>query len=123
LRQIEADIKKLFSRVNEKTGLKEKETGLAPPSLWDLPADRRRAQEEQTLQVARCTKIISSSDPTSEQQEHQFVINVKQIGKFVVGIGKKVDRSQIEEGMRVGIDRNKYQIQLPLPLKLFDQSI
>ena len=54
------------------------------------------------------------------------MINVKQIGKFVVGLGKKVSPSDIEESMRVGYffkvlfrcDRNKYQIQLPLPPKI-----
>jgi hypothetical protein len=32
-------------------GVKESDTGLAPPNLWDLPADKQRMQEEQPLQV------------------------------------------------------------------------
>lgn len=112
----------LLKRVNEKLGLKESDTGLAPPSLWDLPADKKRLQEEQTLQVARCTKIIKKDAEDGGEPEHQFVINVKQIGKFVVGLGKKVTPSDIEEGMRVGVDRNKYQIQMPLPPKI-DASV
>ena len=46
------------------------------------------------------------------------MINVKQIAKFVVGLGEKVAPADIEEGMRVGVDRNKYQIQIPLPPKI-----
>jgi len=122
-------------------GVKESETGLAPPNLWDLPADRRRTQEEQTLQVARCTKIIvksgngnaaavpqaSNAAPSAPinneannatEEERQYMINVKQIGKFVVGLGKRVGHGDVEEGMRVGVDRAKYQIQQPLPPRI-----
>ncbi|PJF16511.1 26S proteasome subunit P45 [Paramicrosporidium saccamoebae] len=100
--------------------VKESETGLAPPNLWDLPADKRRVQEEQTLQVARCTKLIEkAADPVlGSEAETQYMINVKQIGKFVVGLGKRVAPTDVEEGMRVGVDRNKYQIQIPLPPKI-----
>ncbi|KAF3321639.1 26S protease regulatory subunit 7 [Carex littledalei] len=34
----------------------------------------------------------------------------------------KVSPTDIEEGMRVGVDRNKYQIQIPLPPKI-DPSV
>ncbi|XLU34047.1 hypothetical protein S245_070113, partial [Arachis hypogaea] len=63
--------------------IKESDTGLAAPSQWDL--------------VARCTKIIN---PNSE--DAKYVINVKQIAKFVVGLGDKVSPTDIEEGMCVG---------------------
>jgi len=33
-------------------GIKESDTGLAPPSLWDLPADKQMMQEEQPLSVS-----------------------------------------------------------------------
>lgn len=104
----------MLKRINDKLGVKESETGLAPANLWDLPADKRRVQEEQSLQVARCTKIIEKG----VDEETQYVINVKQYGKFVVGLGKKVAPTDIEEGMRVGVDRQKYQIQIPLPPKI-----
>lgn len=29
-----------MKRVNELTGIKESDTGLAPPALWDLVADK-----------------------------------------------------------------------------------
>merc|ERR1712176_356632 len=37
---------------------------------------------------------------------------------FVVGLGEKVAPTDIEEGMRVGVDRAKYSIQIPLPPKI-----
>lgn len=58
-------------------------------------------------QVARCTKIIN---PNTD--DAKYVINVKQIAKFVVGLGDKVAPTDIEEGMRVGVDRTKYQVSL-----------
>jgi ATP-dependent 26S proteasome regulatory subunit len=36
------------------------------------------------------------------QEDAKYVINVKQIAKFVVGLGDKVSPTDIEEGMRVG---------------------
>lgn len=55
--------------------------------------------EEQPLQVARCTKIILSAD---DPEKAKYVINVKQIAKFVVNLGERVSPTDIEEGMRVG---------------------
>jgi 26S proteasome regulatory subunit T1 len=50
------------------------------------------------------------------------VISVKQIAKFVVGLGQHVAPTDIEEGMRVGVDRTKYFINIPLPPKI-DPSV
>lgn len=145
----------LSFNVNE--GVKESDTGLAPPNLWDIPADRQRMSEEHSLQVARCTKIIPK-DPVlvaaaeavnppggvqgqkGADEQDKYVINIKQIAKFVVGLADRVAPTDIEEGMRVGyvvcftmildafsnghvrVDRNKYQIQIPLPPKI-DPSV
>lgn len=46
------------------------------------------------------------------------MINVRQIAKFVVGLGEKVSPTDVEEGMRVGVDRTKYSVQIPLPPKI-----
>jgi len=47
----------------------------------------------------------------------------QQIAKYVVGLGERVSPTDIEEGMRVGVDRSgKFQIQLPLPPKI-DPSV
>ncbi|KAF3330926.1 26S protease regulatory subunit 7 [Carex littledalei] len=48
--------------------------------------------------------------------------SIVKIIMFVVGLGDKVSPTDIEEGMRVGVDRNKYQIQIPLPPKI-DPSV
>lgn len=76
----------------------ESDTGLAPPHLWDHMADRQRMIEDQPLQVARCTKIIRDE----KEEKSKYVINVKQIAKFVVKLGERVSPTDIEEGMRVG---------------------
>ncbi|RDX89074.1 26S proteasome regulatory subunit 7, partial [Mucuna pruriens] len=117
IKKAEKEIKDMAKKVNDLCGIKESDTGLAAPSQWDLVSDKQMMQEEQPLQVARCTKIIN---PNSE--DAKYVINVKQIAKFVVGLGDKVSPTDIEEGMRVGVDRNKYQIQIPLPPKI-DPSV
>ena len=75
--------------------------------------------EEHPLQVARCTKIIrvdpakaaaaAAVNPAGAMQgqkgadeQDQYVINIKQIAKFVVGLGERVAPTDVEEGMRVG---------------------
>ena len=85
--------------------LQESDTGLGPPALWDLAADKQTLQSEQPLQVARCTKIINA-----DSEDSKYIINVKQFAKFVVDLAEQVASTDIEEGMRVGVDRNKYQV-------------
>ncbi|KAG0706400.1 P-loop containing nucleoside triphosphate hydrolase protein [Suillus ampliporus] len=138
LKKTEHDIKEVQKRIDEKLGVKESDTGLAPPNLWDLPVDRQRMGAH-PLQVARCTKIIPVDPKKAEaaravnpvgaaqgqkgaDEQDKYVINIKQIAKFVVGLGDRVAPTDIEEGMRVGVDRNKYQIQIPLPPKI-DASV
>ncbi|PTD11332.1 26S protease regulatory subunit 7 [Fusarium culmorum] len=120
IKKLEKQIKEKQQSVDEKIGVKESDTGLAPPHLWDIAADRQRMSEEQPFQVARCTKIIA--DEKGDESKSKYVINVKQIAKFVVQLGERVSPTDIEEGMRVGVDRNKYQIMLPLPPKI-DASV
>ncbi|KAF8163097.1 26S proteasome subunit P45 [Crassisporium funariophilum] len=139
LKDVDQDIKDIQKRINEKLGVKESDTGLASPNLWDLAADRQRMGEEHPLQVARCTKIIPKDPKLAEaaravnaqgalqgqkgaDEQDKYVINIKQIAKFVVGLGDRVAATDIEEGMRVGVDRTKYQIQIPLPPKI-DASV
>ena len=117
---------------------KESDTGLAPPALWDLAADKQSLQSEQPLQVgkfnpssnqfqsvARLQDAQKSSTPTQmilskiliEEDNLQrtkinetmarYIINVKQFAKFVVDLADSVAPTDIEEGMRVGVDRNK----------------
>lgn len=67
--------------------------------------------------MARCTKIINA-----DSEEPKYIINVKQFAKFVVDLAESVAPTDIEEGMRVGVDRTKYQIHIPLPPKI-DPSV
>lgn len=117
-KKLEDDINSLKKKVDALKGIKESDTGLAPPSQWDLISDKQMMQQEQPLQVARCTKIVN---PGTE--DAKYMINVRQIAKYVVGLGDKVAPTDIEEGMRVGVDRSaKYQIHIPLPPKI-DPSV
>eukprot|EP00889_Picochlorum_renovo_P001749 jgi/Picre1/28779/NNA_004176.t1 len=87
IKSLENEIKSLSKKVNELAGIKESDTGLAHPSRWDLVADKQMMQEEQPLQVARCTKIMN---PNTD--DAKYLINIKQIAKFVVGLGTKWHR-------------------------------
>lgn len=118
IKSTEDDIARLTKEVNGLKGIKESDTGLSQPSMWDLVADKQLMGGEQPLQVARCTKIVN---PGTE--DAKYLINVKQIAKYVVGLAERVSPTDIEEGMRVGVDRSgKYQIHLPLPPKI-DPSV
>ncbi|KAI6218928.1 26S proteasome regulatory subunit 7 [Aphelenchoides besseyi] len=109
LKQIEEDIETLLKHVNELWGVKESDTGLAPPSMWDIAADFEAMQVEQPLLVACCTKIF-----TSDAHDPRYLIDLKPSGvKLVVDLADTVAPIDIEEGMR---------IQLPLPIKI-DPSV
>jgi 26S proteasome regulatory subunit T1 len=102
-------------------GSKESDTGLASPNLCDLAADRQQMGEEHPLQVAHCTKIIPKDPALAEaaralipqgaaaqgqkgaDEQDRYVVNIKQIVKFVVGLGDRVAATDIEKGMRVGL--------------------
>merc|ERR1711991_971070 len=103
----------LEKTINGIVGIKESDTGLSAPANWDLVHDKQVMQEEQPLQVARCTKIINP-----ETEDAKYIINLRQYAKFVVALGDKVAPTDIEEGMRVGVDRQKYSIQIPLPPRI-----
>ena len=135
IKTLEEEIKTHQQTVKDLIGIKESDTGLSQPSQWDLVGDKQMMSEEAPLQVARCTKIIAgdaeeaapaggnggglgSAMNSSSAAGNKYVINVKQIAKFVVGLGEKVAPTDIEEGMRVGVDRSKYSIQIPLPPKI-----
>jgi len=135
IKNIEEEIRKHQQTVKDLIGIKESDTGLSQPSQWDLVGDKQMMSEEAPLQVARCTKIIAGENEGGEGEGganganaapadanalagNKYVINVKQIAKFVVGLGEKVAPTDVEEGMRVGVDRAKYSIQIPLPPKI-----
>lgn len=51
IKDVEKDVKEIVKKVNDVSGIKESDTGLAPPSRWDLVSDKQAMQEEQPLQV------------------------------------------------------------------------
>jgi 26S proteasome regulatory subunit T1 len=120
IKKVEKEGLEYIGKINKLIGVKESDTGLAPPSQWDLEGDKQMMKQEQPLQVARCTKII---DPGTD--DTKYVIKIREFAKFVVGLGEKVSATDIEEGMRVGVDTShggKYRIQIPLPPKI-DPSV
>ena len=101
---MEDENKAKLSDIDKLTGIKESDIGLAIPSQWNIPVDKK-LRGEQALQVAKCTKIIN---PRTENPK--YMINLRQIAKFVVGLGKDVTPTDIEEDMRVAVERHKYTI-------------
>lgn len=59
------------------------------------------------------TKIIN---PRTDNAK--YMINLRQIAKFVVGLDKDLAAVDIEEDMRVAVERHKYSIKIPLPPKI-----
>ena len=57
IKNVEDDIKRLNVRINEVIGIKESDTGLAPPAQWDLISDKQMMQEEQPLQACDEPKL------------------------------------------------------------------
>jgi 26S proteasome regulatory subunit T1 len=112
IKSLEDDNKGQIQKINKLTGIKESDTGLAIPSQWNLAADKMLLGEE-SLQVAKCTKIMNRGT-----QDAKYMINLRQVAKFVVGLGKDLASTDIEEDMRVAVERHKYSIQLPLPPKI-----
>jgi len=117
IKKIEDDLQQRVKDIDKALGIKESDKGLAPPQHWDLNADKKMMQEEQPLQVARTKNIIDKGT-----EDAKYMINIKQVAKFVVGLGDNVAPTDIQEGMRVGVDRTKYNIQVPLPPKI-DASV
>jgi len=49
IKATEDDIQSVLKRVNELTGIKESDTGLAAPGHWDLAADKQTLQSTASL--------------------------------------------------------------------------
>lgn len=116
IKSLESENNAIFDQINLKLGTKEVETGLAPPSQWNLMADKQKAQMDPTLQVARVVDILEG------YSEPRYMISIRQMAKFIVGKSKKLEASEIQKGMRVGVDRMKYSVVYPLPRKI-DASV
>lgn len=116
IKEVENELKDYTDKIIKLCGIKESDTGLALPPQWSLEQDKQLIKEKPLI-VARCTKIIN---PGTE--EAQYLIHIRQMAKYVVGLGEKVAPTDVEEGMRIGVENEKYRIQLPLPPKI-DASV
>ncbi|EAY10016.1 proteasome endopeptidase complex, putative [Trichomonas vaginalis G3] len=112
IRQAEKDIKELAYKIDKTKGVRDTDTGLAPQSQWDFDGDKNVIGSQEPLNVATCEKILPA------EEKARYIISISHVAKFVVGIGKNIAPSDITEGMRVGVDRRRYAIQLPLPPRI-----
>lgn len=117
LNVIDEDIKKLTKSVNSICGIRESETGVALPSNWVIEQDRKSIGED-SLMVGRLTKIIEEKDPPKKK----YVTHIRQIAKYIVDLDPDLSPTDVEEGMRVGVEKKRYRIKLPLPPKI-DPSV
>ena len=102
--QLEEEIQKQQEIVNKLVGVRESDTGLVPPSQWDLSRDKQMLMEEAPLLLGHCTKIIPPADAggaktgdalpefpkLGDSQTSKYVIKVPNMARFVVGLGEKV---------------------------------
>jgi 26S proteasome regulatory subunit T1 len=118
IKKAEEDIKSFNQKITALCGIKESDTGLALPAQWNLAQDQMMLKQDPTLQVGRCTKILNAGT-----EDAKYIVHLKHMGKFVVGLDEKLAPTDVEEGMRVGTERagvvgSKLQIKLPLPPKI-----
>ena len=108
-REIEEQISQILKRVDLIKGVRESDTGLAPMSQWDFDGDKNMLATQEPLNVAHCEKSLPAAD-----EKPRYIISISHVAKFVVALGKNVAPSDVTEGARVGVDRRRYAIQLPL---------
>jgi len=118
IKTLEKGLQTRMEAVNKASGTQESDKGLAHPSQWDMASDQQRLSQEQPLKVARCTRIIQGEGT----EANKYMINLRNMAKYVVELGERVAVDDIEEDMRVGVDRTKYKIQIPLPPRI-DPSV
>ena len=116
IRNIEDEVKTLTKDVNKLCGIKESETGLSLPSNWVKIADKKAINED-CLMVGRIIKILDK-----DTDHTRYMIHLRKIAKYVVELSDQLSPTDVEEGMRIGVDRKKHKISLPLPPKI-DPSV
>ena len=112
IKALEDEVKTFTKDINKLCGIRESETGLALPSNWVIEQDKQSLGED-SLFVGRLTKIL---DPNTDHSK--YIIHIRQMAKYVVDIDQNLSPTDVEEGMRVGVEKKKYKIALPLPPKI-----
>jgi 26S proteasome regulatory subunit T1 len=87
-----------------------------PSHLWDLQADKNKIDENKTLQIAYFSQFFFDLE-----NQNCGIIDLKNVGKFVVSFGEQISPTDIQESNRIAVDRNKYQIQIILPTRIDPQ--
>ncbi len=116
IKTIDEEVKDLTKEVNKLCGIRESETGLSLPSNWVKEADKKAVGEE-PLMVGRIIKILDK-----DTDHTRYMIHLRKIAKYIVDLSDQLSPTDVEEGMRVGVERKKYKIALPLPPKI-DPSV
>ena len=112
IKQIEDDHKAMTTNSNTLCGVRESETGLALPSNWVIEQDKASLKED-SLMIGRIVKIL---DPDTDHT--RYITTIRKIAKYVVDLNDQLSPTDVEEGMRVGVEKKKYKIALPLPPKI-----
>ena len=116
IKSIEDEVKDLTSEVNKLCGIRESETGLSLPSNWVKMADKQALGKE-PLMVGRVIKILDK-----DTDHTRYMIHLRKVAKYIVELNDQLSPTDIEEGMRIGVERKKFKIALPLPPKI-DPSV
>ena len=102
----------MTTNINKLCGVRESETGLALPSNWVIEQDKASLKED-SLMIGRIVKIL---DPDTDHT--RYITTIRKIAKYVVDLNDQLSPTDVEEGMRVGVEKKKYKIALPLPPKI-----
>ena len=93
IKNLEDENKQQIEKINKQIGIQESDTGLALPSQWNLANDKQLLGEH-PQNVATCTKIIYPRTANAK-----YMITLKQIAKYVVGLAKELAPTDVEEGI------------------------
>ena len=116
IKGIDDEVKDLTKEVNKLCGIRESSTGLSLPSNW-IPMGDKKAITENPLMVGRIIKILDKDTDHS-----RYMIHLRRVAKYIVDLADNLSPTDIEEGMRIGVENKKYKIALPLPPKI-DPSV
>ena len=107
------DVNSLQKKVDSIHGIMDIDTGLLPDSKWNLTTDEAYFQTtSEPFNVATVEKKIADAECV------RYIISISHVARFVVGLAKNVAIEDIEEGIRVGVDRRRYYIQRALPTRI-----
>lgn len=115
IKELQEENRDICIELQSKVGSREEELGMSPQSCWDILDDKRKIERFPLLQVGTINKIVKLFGET------KYMISSKHAGKYIVERGKNC-KDDLQEGMRVGLDRGKLSIVTTLPRKI-DSSV